>query len=139
MSDEKKIEFSQSDVLNALLHRRGHEQHYATQESVDNVKDGIKELSVQVSQQFEQVDKRFEQVDKRFEQVNKQFEQVDKRFEQVDKQFEQVDKHFERLETRIDQVDNKIDSLKNVMIGMGFSILVGAVGATAFIVSRLPV
>lgn len=118
MSDEKKIEFSQSDVLNALLHQRGHEQHYATQESVDNLKEGVKELASQVSKQFEQ--------------VNKQFDQIDKRFEQVDKR-------FERLETRIDQVDNKVDSLKNLIIGMGFSILVGAVGATAFIVSRLPV
>lgn len=70
MSDEKKIEFSQSDVLNALLHQRGHEQHYATQESVDNVKEGVKELASQVSKQFEQVDKRFERLETRIDQVD---------------------------------------------------------------------
>lgn len=35
MSDQK-IELSTSDVVNALLHARQSEHHYATQESVDN-------------------------------------------------------------------------------------------------------
>ena len=36
-----KIEFSQSDVLNALLHSRQQDQHFATQESVDNLKERV--------------------------------------------------------------------------------------------------
>ncbi|EQC1804219.1 hypothetical protein ACY2UF_004206 [Escherichia coli] len=38
MSDDKKIEFSTSDVLNSLLHRQQNMQHLATQESVDNLR-----------------------------------------------------------------------------------------------------
>lgn len=42
MSDnEQKIEFSPSDVINALLHNRQQEQHFATQESVDNLKERL--------------------------------------------------------------------------------------------------
>jgi len=84
MADEQKIELSTSDVVNALLHAKQSEHHYATQESVDNLK--------------EQINVRFEQVDKRFEQVDKRFEQVDKRFEQVDKSIFQVDKKLDRLQ-----------------------------------------
>lgn len=43
MSDEKKIEFNQSDVINALLHAKQSEHHYATQESVDNLKERMNE------------------------------------------------------------------------------------------------
>ena len=73
---EQKIELSTSDVVNALLHARQSEHHYATQESVDNLKE-------QVNKQFEQVDKRFEQVDKRFEQVDKQLVRVDKKLDRL--------------------------------------------------------
>jgi len=70
MADEQKIELSTSDVVNALLHAKQSEHHYATQESVDNLK----------------------------EQMNVRFEQVDKRFEQVDKSIFQVDKKLDRLQ-----------------------------------------
>ena len=70
MADEQKIELSTSDVVNALLHAKQSEHHYATQESVDNLK----------------------------EQINVRFEQVDKRFEQVDKSIFQVDKKLDRLQ-----------------------------------------
>jgi len=91
MADEQKIELSTSDVINALLHAKQSEHHYATQESVDNLKE-------QMNVRFEQVDKNFEQVDKNFEQVNRRFEQIDKRFEQVDKNIFQVDKKLDRLQ-----------------------------------------
>ena len=98
MADEQKIELSTSDVVNALLHAKQSEHHYATQESVDNLKEQINVRFEQVDKRFEQVDKRFEQVEKNFEQVNKRFEQVDKRFEQVDKSIFQVDKKLDRLQ-----------------------------------------
>ena len=83
MSNEK-IELSTSDVINALLHARQSEQQYATQESVDNLK--------------EQMNVRFEAVDQRFETVTHRFEQVDKRFDQIDKRFEQSDKKLDRIQ-----------------------------------------
>ena len=76
MADEQKIELSTSDVVNALLHAKQSEHHYATQESVDNLKE-------QINVRFEQVDKRFEQVDKRFEQVDKSIFQVDKKLDRL--------------------------------------------------------
>jgi len=76
MADEQKIELSTSDVVNALLHAKQSEHHYATQESVDNLKE-------QMNVRFEQVDRRFEQVDKRFEQVDKSIFQVDKKLDRL--------------------------------------------------------
>ncbi|HBC3530924.1 hypothetical protein BTO19_24025 [Vibrio parahaemolyticus] len=80
MSDDKKIEFSQSDVLNALLHQRGfegnREQHFATQESVDNLKESVREFKANTNQRFEQVDKRFEQVDKRFDKLESKLDRL---------------------------------------------------------------
>ncbi len=76
MADEQKIELSTSDVVNALLHAKQSEHHYATQESVDNLKE-------QMNVRFEQVDKRFEQVDKRFEQVGKSIFQLDKKLDRL--------------------------------------------------------
>ncbi|WP_299695872.1 hypothetical protein, partial [uncultured Vibrio sp.] len=88
MSDEKKIEFSQSDVLNALLHQQSHAQNYATKESVDNIKERVHELAINVDRRFDLVDKRFDEmktdVDKRFDLVDKRFDEmktdVDRRF-----------------------------------------------------------
>ena len=84
------------------------------QEQINDLKEGQKEIRVEMDKRFEQVDKRFEQVDKRFEQVDKRFEQVDKRFEQIDRRFEQVDKRFDqindKLDTIIDRMDTRIDA-----------------------------
>lgn len=76
MSDDKKVEFSTSDVLNALLHRGQNLQHLATQESVDNLR---RENEVR----FDQIDKRFEQIDKRFEQVDKRFDKLESKFDRL--------------------------------------------------------
>ncbi len=83
VSEDKKVEFSTSDVLNALLHRGQNMQHLATQESVDNLR---------------------RESEANFNQVNRRFEQVDKRFEQVDKRFEQVDKRFDKIESKLDRL-----------------------------------
>ncbi len=80
MSDDKKIEFSQSDVLNALLHQRGfegnREQHYATQESVDNVKESLFRFEHQTEKRFEAIDKRFDSIDKRFDRIELQMNKL---------------------------------------------------------------
>ncbi|MBS9425989.1 hypothetical protein [Photorhabdus caribbeanensis] len=96
-SDDKKIEFSTSDVLNALLHRGQNMQHLATQESVDN-------LRRETEANFASLDKRFESIDKRFESVDKRFELIDKRLEVMDKRFESIDKRFDKLEGKFDRL-----------------------------------
>ncbi|OCH37370.1 hypothetical protein [Aliivibrio fischeri] len=56
MSDnEKKIEISHSDVLNALLHNRQQEQHFATQESVDNLKERLMSFESKTDENFKEV------------------------------------------------------------------------------------
>ncbi len=87
MSDDKKIEFSQSDVLNALFHLRGNEQHYATQESVDNVKERLTRFEHQTEKQFDAV----------HESINELKEQTDKRFEAVDKRFDKLEAKMDKL------------------------------------------
>ena len=49
-----------------------------------------------------------------------------------------IDRVGNELNAKIDRVDGKIDALKNWMLGMGFTVLLAAVAATSFIVSRLP-
>ncbi|MCW7549041.1 hypothetical protein OO184_14125 [Photorhabdus sp. APURE] len=96
-SDDKKIEFSTSDVLNALLHRGQNMQHLATQESVDN-------LRRETEANFVSLDKRFESIDKRFESVDKRFELIDRRFESLDKRLDVMDKRFDKLEGKFDRL-----------------------------------
>ncbi|WP_323835716.1 hypothetical protein [Photorhabdus africana] len=75
-SDDKKIEFNTSDVLNALLHRGQNMQHLATQESVDNLR---RETEVN----FESIDKRFDVMDKRFESIDKRFDKLEGKFDRL--------------------------------------------------------
>ena len=97
MSNEK-IELSTSDVVNALLHARQSEHHYATQESVDNLKD---QMNTRFESMQEQMNTRFESMQ---EQMNTRFESVDQRFEQVDKRFDQIDKRFEQSDKKLDRI-----------------------------------
>ncbi|EPF9375881.1 hypothetical protein ACSWG0_004540 [Vibrio parahaemolyticus] len=70
------IQIPTEKLLEAFLHSKQFEQHYATQESVDNLKERMNE-------KFSDVDKRFEQVDKRFEQVDKRFDKLEKKFDRM--------------------------------------------------------
>ncbi|EHD1698880.1 hypothetical protein JR728_004541 [Vibrio vulnificus] len=113
MSDEKKIEFSQSDVLNALLHMRGSEQHYATQESVDNVKERLTRFEHQTEKRFDAV----------HENINEFKALTDKRFEQV---HESINELRADTEKRFDKMESKMDKLLFLIIGLfiaGFTAL----------------
>ncbi|NRN29103.1 hypothetical protein [Photorhabdus heterorhabditis] len=94
-SNDKKIEFSTSDVLNALLHRGQNMQHLATQESVDNLR---RESEASFASLRSDIDQRFESVNKQFEVINQRFEFIDKRFESVDKRFDKLEGKFDRLQ-----------------------------------------
>ncbi|AUW07615.1 hypothetical protein [Vibrio campbellii] len=63
------IQIPTEKLLEAFLHSKQFEQHYATQESVDNLKERMNE-------KFSDVDKRFEQVDKRFDKLEKKFDRM---------------------------------------------------------------
>ncbi|OWO85551.1 hypothetical protein B5C26_02245 [Photorhabdus luminescens] len=75
-SDDKKIEFSTGDVLNALLHRGQNMQHLATQESVDNLRRETEANFASLNKRFESIDKRFESVDKRFDKLEGKFDRL---------------------------------------------------------------
>ncbi|MBE7216830.1 hypothetical protein MK852_19550 [Shewanella benthica] len=85
--------------------------HAATQEQLDNVR---RELDAKIDRSDERLHGRMDKLDAKIDRVGIE------------------------LNAKIDRVDGKIDTLKNWMLGMGFTVLVAAVGATAFIVSRLP-
>ncbi|EPW6410932.1 hypothetical protein ACWOIF_004201 [Vibrio vulnificus] len=63
------VQIPTDKLLEAFLHSKQFEQHYATQESVDNLKERMNE-------KFADVDKRFEQVDKRFDKLEKKFDRM---------------------------------------------------------------
>ncbi|AWK42518.1 hypothetical protein GPY51_01375 [Photorhabdus laumondii subsp. laumondii] len=115
-SDDKKIEFNTSDVLNALLHRGQNMQHLATQESVDNLR---RETEVN----FASLDKCFESIDKRFESVEKRFELIDRRFESIDKRFDVMDKRFESIDKRFDKLEGKFDRLQWFIVAAALALL----------------
>ncbi|EYU14012.1 hypothetical protein [Photorhabdus aegyptia] len=75
-SDDKKIEFSTSDVLNALLHRGQNMQHLATQESMDNLRRETEANFASLNKRFESIDKRFESIDKRFDKLEGKFDRL---------------------------------------------------------------
>lgn len=115
MSDEKKIAFTESDVLNALLHRHAYDQHFATQESVDNVKERLTRFENQMDKQFGYV----------HENANEFKAATEKRFDSVDKRFEQVNESINELklslEKRLDKIESTNTKLLFLIIGLFFA------------------
>jgi hypothetical protein len=60
--NDNTIKIPADKLIEALFHAKQCEQHYATQESVDNLKESV-------SHRFDAVDKKFDAVDKRFEKI----------------------------------------------------------------------
>ena len=89
MSESKDtVQIPTEKLLEAFLHSKQFEQHYATQESVDNLKD----------------------------RMNEKFEQVDRRFEQIDKRFDATDKRIDKLDGKVDRIQWLIVSASLVII-----------------------
>lgn len=91
MSDDKKIEFSTSDVLNALLHRQQNMQHLATQESVDNLR---REIDSRFNSSQESVDNLRREMDTRLNVIDKR----------LDKMEQETERRFNKLETKFDRL-----------------------------------
>lgn len=77
---QQQIQIPAEKLVDALLHARQFEQHYATQESVDN-------LRVQINEKFSRVDERFVQMEKR-----------------LDKMEADTSRRFDKLETKFDRL-----------------------------------
>ncbi|EOL9787399.1 TPA: hypothetical protein IRQ32_003915 [Escherichia coli] len=73
MSDDKKIEFSTSDVLNALLHRQQNMQHLATQENVDNLR---REMDTRLNVIDKRLDKMEQETERRFNKLETKFDRL---------------------------------------------------------------
>ncbi|XPP93545.1 hypothetical protein ACN08N_26920 (plasmid) [Photobacterium leiognathi subsp. mandapamensis] len=65
--NDNTIKIPADKLIEALFHAKQCEQHYATQESVDNLKESV-------NYRFDAVDKRFDDVGKRFDDVGKRFD-----------------------------------------------------------------
>ena len=75
MTDENKqvVQIPAEKLVDALLHAKQFEQHYATQESVDNLKERMNE---KFAEQKAETNRRFEQVDKRFDKLESKFDRM---------------------------------------------------------------
>ena len=95
MSDSKDtVQIPTEKLLEAFLHSKQFEQHYATQESVDNLKERINE-------RFDAQDAKFakqESLDNLKDRMNERFEQADKRFDATDKRIEKLDGKIDRIQ-----------------------------------------
>jgi len=93
------------------------ERTIRVEEELKNQRELIREININMREQFILVEKRFEQVDKRFEQVDKRFEEMrtdmNTRFEQVDKRFEDLRTD---MNTRFEQVDNRFTDMYSIMV-----------------------
>ncbi|MFA1563247.1 hypothetical protein [Aliivibrio fischeri] len=91
-NNDKTIEVSQSDLLNAFFHLKLHEQHFATQESVDNLKERFLDFSARTDSNFEKVNERFEKVDAEIKEVRTEIKDLSNK----------TDENFKELSNRMD-------------------------------------
>ncbi|WP_305840313.1 hypothetical protein [Photobacterium leiognathi] len=124
--NDNTIKIPADKLIEALFHVNQCEHNYATQESVDNLKESV-------NYRFDAVDKRFDalkgHVDKRFEDVDKRFSalegHVDKRFEDVDKRFSALEGHVDK---RFDALNQNLSNLKNLLIVFSGAIFTAVIG-----------
>ncbi|EJV5950444.1 hypothetical protein N7I24_002991 [Vibrio alginolyticus] len=65
----KTVEIPTEKLVDALLHMKQFEHHYATQESVDNLKESVREFKSDTNKRFDQVDKRFEKLESKLDRL----------------------------------------------------------------------
>jgi hypothetical protein len=56
-------------VLDVFLHGKQFEQHYATQESVDNLKEKVKDFKTDVDRRFDVVDRKIDKLEAKFDRL----------------------------------------------------------------------
>ncbi|EOV0875480.1 hypothetical protein ACOW85_003890 [Vibrio parahaemolyticus] len=68
-NEMKTVEIPTEKLVDALFHMKQFEHHYATQESVDNLKESVREFKFDANKRFDQVDKRFEKLESKFDRL----------------------------------------------------------------------
>ncbi|WP_210500409.1 hypothetical protein [Vibrio crassostreae] len=63
------VQIPADKLVDALLHMKQFEHHYATQESVDNLKESGRELKSDTNKRFDQVDKRFDKLEGKLDRL----------------------------------------------------------------------
>ncbi|UJF16985.1 hypothetical protein L0B53_03320 [Vibrio sp. SS-MA-C1-2] len=76
MSVENTVTMTTEQLLEAITQPKPFDQHYASQESVDNLRERMNE-------KFLGIDKRLEQVDKQFDKIDLKIERVDKKIDKL--------------------------------------------------------
>ena len=98
--------------------------------ALDSRFDKIDTRFVDVGNEFKALDSRFEQIDTRFEQVRNEFKALDTRFEQVSvdvrNEFKTLDSRFDKIDTRFEQVDLKLEHMNEKFVIVYW--LIGFVG-----------
>jgi len=84
--EEKMVSVSQKElsllVTNIIPTSKYFELRFDNmQDQISELKEGQKEIRLEMDRRFERVDKRFEQVDKRFDQVNVKLDQIMERID----------------------------------------------------------
>ena len=102
--NDNTIRIPADKLIEALFHAKQCEQHYATQDSVDNLK---------------------ELVNHRFDAVDKKFDTVDKRFDAVDKRLDHIERHVDK---RFDDLNQSFSSIKNLLTGFSVALFAAIVG-----------
>ncbi len=99
-NNDKTIEVSQSDLLNAFFHLKLHEQHFATQESVDNLKERFLDFSART--------------DSNFEEVRSEIKELSNK---TDESFKEVRAEIKEVRTEIKDLSNRMDDKFRWVIG----------------------
>ncbi|OCH37365.1 hypothetical protein [Aliivibrio fischeri] len=96
---DKIIEVPQSDLLNAFFHQKLHEQHFATQESVDNLKERFLDFSARTDSNFEKVESEIKEVRAEIKELSNK----------TDESFKEVRAEIKEVRTEIKDLSNKTD------------------------------
>ncbi|EMQ2878902.1 hypothetical protein V9N52_004249 [Vibrio navarrensis] len=95
------VQIPAEKLVDALLHAKQFEHHYATQESVDNLKESVRELKADTNKRFDEMKS---DTAKQFESMKsdtaKQFESMKS---DTAKQFDELKSEFKQQSTKSDR------------------------------------
>ncbi|EHK2924785.1 hypothetical protein J7Y46_004676 [Vibrio parahaemolyticus] len=61
-NEMKTVEIPTEKLVDALLHMKQFEHHYATQESVDNLKESVREFKSDTNKRFEKLESKLDRL-----------------------------------------------------------------------------
>ena len=99
------VQIPAEKLVDALLHAKQFEHHYATQESVDNLKESV-------NQRFTQVEKRLDEMKS---DTAKQFDEMKS---DTAKQFDEMKSHHMSLREEIRNTNNNTNKILLLIVGL---------------------